>query len=379
MEDRQAVLLLFCVGDARPEALGRRGRNRDSGESGKGSEDPDGSWILEEGEGNDGGSFERMPPLPAGVWCGPHCRGARDLRRIGSNHPGPGGSPLLGGTRDLREKRIWGGFYLRMQPRLCLLPECGRAVTTEQLTRIFLRLQDREGANNINVVTAAHFLPQVSEAIRRAKEKGLKIPVIYNSSGYEKVESLRLLEGLVDVYLPDFKYMSPDLSGHLSHAPDYPEIAKAAIREMVRQVGGLRFRQETRKTVPSGLSGTPRASQGTRSPYEEEGSENTQSSLIQRGVIVRHLLLPGHVREAKAVVRYLYETYGNKIMISMMNQYTPMDRVREDPLLGRKVTEREYRRLWEYALEIGVENGFIQEGKTAEESFIPSWDGTGIL
>ena len=256
---------------------------------------------------------------------------------------------------------------------------CGRAVTTEQLTRIFLRLQDREGANNINLVTAAHFLPQVSEAIRRAKEKGLKIPVIYNSSGYEKVESLRLLEGLVDVYLPDFKYMSPDLSGHLSHAPDYPEIAKAAIREMVRQVGGLRFRQETRKTVPSGLSGTPRASQGTRSPYEEEGSENTQSSLIQRGVIVRHLLLPGHVREAKAVVRYLYETYGNKIMISMMNQYTPMDRVREDPLLGRKVTEREYRRLWEYALEIGVENGFIQEGKTAEESFIPSWDGTGIL
>ena len=231
----------------------------------------------------------------------------------------------------------------------------GKTVSEQQLADIFLRLQDTEKANNINLVTATHFIPQVAESLRIARDMGLRIPVIYNTGGYEKVSSLRLLEGLVDVYLPDLKYVSPDLAQRYSHAKDYPDRAKEAIREMVRQTGDAQFRPE---------------------PGNEE------NLLITKGVIVRHLLLPGHTEEAKKVVTYLHETYGDRIYISLMNQYTPMETVkavREDPLLGRKVTRREYEKLVNHALEIGVNNGFIQEGKTAEESFIPAWNGEGTL
>lgn len=221
----------------------------------------------------------------------------------------------------------------------------GVVITAERLAEIFLELQE-QNANNINLVTAGHYVPQVCRALGMAKEKGLSIPVVYNSSGYEKAETLKMLEGLVDIYLPDLKYMTSELSAQYSKAADYPETAKKAIAEMVRQQPVLRF--------------------------DDRG-------IMTAGVIVRHLLLPGHVREAKLVVQYLYETYGDQIYISMMNQYTPVEAVAEDKLLGRRVTKREYERLLDFAGEIGVTQGFYQEGKTAMESFIPPFDCQGVL
>ena len=217
--------------------------------------------------------------------------------------------------------------------------ERGKEVTVEELAEIMIKLQE-QNANNINLVTAGHYAPQTAAALSLAKKKGLRIPVVYNSSGYEKPETLRLLQGLVDVYLPDFKYLSRELSQKYSHAEDYGDRAKEALKEMIRQAGSPRF--------------------------DERG-------MIRGGVIVRHLLLPGHVEESKRVVEYLYKTYGNQIYISIMNQYTPMPAMAKDPLLSRRVTKREYRRLVDYAVSLGVEQGFIQEGDTAEESFIPEF------
>ena len=222
--------------------------------------------------------------------------------------------------------------------------ERGKEVSPERLVEIMLNLQEQK-ANNINLVTAGHYVPQVGAALALAREQGLCLPVVYNSSGYEKPETLRLLEGLVDIYLPDFKYMSPELAASCSRAPDYPEIAKAALEEMVRQAGSPRF--------------------------DERG-------MMTGGVIVRHLLLPGRVADSKKVVEYLYGTYGNRIYISLMNQYTPMPAVAGDPLLSRKVTKREYSRLVDYALFLGLEQGFILEGETSKESFIPEFDGEGV-
>lgn len=222
--------------------------------------------------------------------------------------------------------------------------ENGREVSVERLAEIMLSLQEQK-ANNINLVTAGHFAPQTAAALSLAKKQGLMIPVIYNSSGYEKPETLKLLAGLVNVYLPDFKYITPELAKKYSRAGDYVETAKAALEEMVRQTGDPRF-------DPRGM--------------------------ITGGVIVRHLLLPGHVSEAKKVTEYLYRTYGDQIYISLMNQYTPMPAMKEDPLLSRRATRREYERLVDYAVSLGVSQGFIQEGETAKESFIPEFDGEGV-
>ena len=218
-------------------------------------------------------------------------------------------------------------------------------LTEAQLADVFLRLEAK-GAANINLVTACHFIPQVSNALTDAKRQGLSIPVVYNSSGYESVSSLKMLEGLVDIWLPDFKYMDPSIAKAYSGAPDYPDAAKAAIREMVRICGGRE--------------------------YNGEG-------IMTRGVIVRHMLLPGHVSDSKKILKWLHETFGERILISVMNQYTPMPAVRDDPLLSRRVTRREYGRLLEYALEIGIEDGFFQEGKAAEQSFVPRFDGSGLV
>lgn len=222
--------------------------------------------------------------------------------------------------------------------------QSGKVITVEHLTELFLDLQAQK-ANNINLVTAGHFLPQVREALILAKEQGLTIPVVYNSSGYEKAEMLRYLEGLVDIYLPDLKYLEADLAGKYSHAKDYPEVAMKALEEMVRQV-----------RMPE---------------FDERG-------MMKKGVIVRHLLLPGHVRNSKKVLEYLYGTYGDQIYISLMNQYTPMPAMKDDPQLSRKVTDREYDRLLDHAISFGVTNCFIQEGETAKESFIPEFNGEGI-
>lgn len=223
--------------------------------------------------------------------------------------------------------------------------EAGRNVTTEELSRLFCLLQGK-GAENINLVTPDHFVPSILEALLLAKKAGLCIPVVYNCSGYEKTDTLRLLEGYVDVYLTDFKYMDSRLAGRYSHAPDYPEQAARALEEMVRQQGNAVF--------------------------DERG-------ILRRGVIVRHLLLPGCVENGRRVVRYAFENYGNRIFYSLMNQYTPCVQEQAYPELNRCVTRREYKALVDYALGLGIENGFIQEGETARESFIPDFDAPGFL
>lgn len=217
----------------------------------------------------------------------------------------------------------------------------GKPCTTEQLAETFLDLQAQH-AHNINLVTPTHMMPRILDALQLAKEKGLRIPIVYNTGGYENPETLKLLEGWVDIYLTDFKYMSSALSGAYSHAADYAEMAKPALAEMVRQTGEARF-------SPDGM--------------------------MQRGVIVRHLLLPGQTADSKTVVEYLYRTYGDKIWISLMNQYTPLEWVQEDPVLHRRVTQAEYDAVVDYAVELGVENGFTQEGEAASESFIPQFEG----
>lgn len=223
----------------------------------------------------------------------------------------------------------------------------GKEISNERLSEIFLELQEK-GANNINLVTPGHFMPQIVPAIERARNQGLNLPIVYNTSSYENVDTIRKLEGIVDIYLPDFKYMSSSLSEKYSHAPDYGEVAKKVVAEMVRQTGEASF-------------------------YEKEGQE-----LIQRGVIVRHLILPGCVEDSKNIIRYLYETYGDTIYLSIMNQFTPLKNVEKYPELNRKLTEDEYDEVVDFAIDLGVENGFIQEGETAEESFIPDFNCEGV-
>ena len=217
-----------------------------------------------------------------------------------------------------------------------------KSISPKDLAEIFLELE-RKKAENINLVTPTHYTIQIIEALKLAKEQGLSVPVVYNCSGYEKAETLRMLNGLVDIYLTDFKYMDAKLAERLSHAGDYPEVIKEALEEMVSQ-------------CPEAV-------------FDSDG-------MMQRGVIVRHLLLPNHVENAKAVVKYVYETYGEQVYLSLMNQYTPMKQVAEDPELSRRVTKREYDKLVDYALSLGVEHGFIQEGETAKESFIPPFDSS---
>ena len=223
--------------------------------------------------------------------------------------------------------------------------KAGQPVTIQHLADIFLSLQDK-GANNINLVTPSHFVPQICESLALAKSQGLTLPVVYNTGSYENVETLMLLDGLVDVYLPDLKYYSPVLSLQYSHAADYFEKASDAIAEMFRQVGRPVF--------------------------------SSESGIMTRGVIVRHLLLPGQVKDSKKILRYLHTTYGNDIYISIMNQYTPLPHVDTIPELNRKVSAEEYERVLDFALRIGIENGFFQEGEAASESFIPEFDGSGL-
>lgn len=222
--------------------------------------------------------------------------------------------------------------------------QAGKRVTKERLAEIFLELQEKQAAN-INLVTPTHYTPEIIWAVNQARKQGLSLPVVYNCSGYEKAETLKTLEGIVDIYLTDFKYMEREAALRYSKAPDYPETVKRALEEMVRQAD---------ETV-----------------FDGDG-------MMQKGVIVRHLLLPNHVKNAKAVVKYVYETYGDRVYVSLMNQYTPLPQVRAFPEIDRPVTGREYDRLIDYAVSLGVENGFIQEGKTAEESFIPAFDCEGV-
>lgn len=220
----------------------------------------------------------------------------------------------------------------------------GKVISKERLSDIFMELADK-GANNINLVTPGQYIPDIVWAVNDAKSRGMKLPIIYNTSGYENVTELKLLEGIVDVYLPDFKYMDSTLSARYSRAKDYPSVAKQALSEMVRQQPDVVIDDAT--------------------------------GLIQNGVIVRQLLLPGHVNDAKAVLKYLYDTYHDHVYISMMSQFTPIA-LKDYPEINRTVTKREYERLVNYALEIGITNAFIQEGDVAKDSFIPAFDCEGV-
>ena len=266
--------------------------------------------------------------------------------------------------------------------------KAGIEISIERLAEIFLELQEK-GANNINLVTAGHFVPQVVEALKQAKQQGLFLPVVYNTSSYEKVETLRLLDGYVDIYLPDLKYVDSTISSRYSHAADYFTYASAAIAEMVRQVGEPEFvfeqaagRAESSIELPADEKKKVSNQQNNRifnaAEYQER-SEAGESLLMRKGVIVRHLVMPGCVEDSKRVISYLLKTYGNQIFISIMNQYTPLPQYREYPELSRRVTEAEYDEVVDYAIGLGIENGFIQEGDVAEESFIPEFDGEGIV
>lgn len=222
--------------------------------------------------------------------------------------------------------------------------KAGKVISKERLSDIFVELADK-GANNINLVTPGQYIPDIVWAVNDAKSRGMKLPIIYNTSGYENVTELKLLEGIVDVYLPDFKYMDSTLSARYSRAKDYPSVAKQALSEMVRQQPDVVIDDAT--------------------------------GLIQKGVIVRQLLLPGHVNDAKAVLKYLYDTYHDHVYISMMSQFTPIA-LKDYPEINRTVTKREYERLVNYALEIGITNAFIQEGDVAKDSFIPAFDCEGV-
>lgn len=222
--------------------------------------------------------------------------------------------------------------------------KAGKLISKERLSDIFMELANK-GANNINLVTPGQYIPDIVWAVNDAKSRGMKLPIIYNTSGYENVTELKLLEGIVDVYLPDFKYMDSTLSARYSRAKDYPSVAKQALSEMVRQQPDVVIDDAT--------------------------------GLIQKGVIVRQLLLPGHVNDAKAVLKYLYDTYHDHVYISMMSQFTPIA-LKDYPEINRTVTRREYERLVDYALEIGITNAFIQEGDVAKDSFIPAFDCEGV-
>ena len=193
------------------------------------------------------------------------------------------------------------------QNREIAIGKDGCEIDVKRLAEIFLELQEK-GAANINLVTGAHYVPQITAALDIAGEQGMGLPVVYNSSGYEKVETLKLLEGYVDVYLPDYKYADPLLAQQLSHAADYPEIVGNALAEMVRQTGPVVF--------------------------DEEG-------YIKKGTIVRHLILPGHTRNSIQVLKHLQCAFGTQIYISIMNQYTPVYEQEKYRELNRRVTERE--------------------------------------
>ena len=231
------------------------------------------------------------------------------------------------------------------QNRNIAAAQTGKIISIDRLADIFLELQEK-GANNINLVTPTHFVVQIAQAIKKARRNGLIIPIVYNTGSYENIETLKLLDGLIDIYLPDMKYMDSSLSLKYSNAKDYFDVASKAFDEMFKQVG---------KPV-----------------FDKRG-------IMKRGMIVRHLILPGMTYDSKNVIKYLYETFKDDIYISIMNQYTPINRIKEYDNLNRRVTKKEYDEVVDYAIELGVVNGFIQEGGTADESFIPEFDYTGLL
>lgn len=222
----------------------------------------------------------------------------------------------------------------------------GREISEERLAEIFLELEEK-GALNINLVNPTHFVPQILRSIKTARKHGLSVPIVYNSGGYERVETLRMLEGRIDVYLPDVKYFSDELAVRFSAAPNYFDTVMNAVAEMVRQTGRPRF--------------------------DEYG-------IINKGVIVRHLVLPWQYRDSIEVIKHIGERFGGELLFSLMSQYTPFGRVKTDPMferMNRRITTFEYRKALEAVYEAGLE-GFVQEKSSAREEYTPRFDFDGI-
>ena len=228
---------------------------------------------------------------------------------------------------------------LYCQNRKISIEGYGKEISNKRLKEIMLELQITN-ASNINLVTPTHYVPQIASVLRKIKNKELFIPVVYNTSSYENIGTLMIMKDLVDIYLADLKYYDDDLASKYSFCSNYFEISTMAIDEMYRQVGSCKFGKD---------------------------------GLLLKGLIVRVLVLPGHIHDAKEIINYLYKTYKDSIIISIMNQYTPVFNSSYDNL-NRKLTKDEYEEVINYALTIGVTNAFIQEGDTALESFIPHFD-----
>lgn len=217
----------------------------------------------------------------------------------------------------------------------------GRELTTERLREIFENLID-QGAHNINLVTASHFLPSILPAL----SPKLPVPVVYNCGGYESVEALKLLEGKVDIYLPDLKYAEGPLAARLSHAPDYFDVARRAIDEMVRQVGPCEF-------GPDGM--------------------------LKKGVIIRHLILPGQVQNSLKVLDYIAEHFPKgTVLLSLMAQYVPSGRVRHTPPFDRPITEEEYKAVVDWLYMLDLTDGFLQERSAATDAYLPEFSLEGV-
>lgn len=220
----------------------------------------------------------------------------------------------------------------------------GIEIDPERLVEIYFELRDK-GANNINLVTPTHYALQIRDSIIEARSRGFDLPFVYNTGTYESEEIVEELKPHIDIWLPDMKYFSPELSTKYSGCPDYFEVASRALAVMVRD---------------------------TPCEFDSEG-------MMKRGVIVRHLVLPGETADSKKMLRYLHETYSDSIYISVMNQYTPVNNLPQYPQLMRRVTREEYDRVLVFAERIGIEKGFMQDGEVALESFIPAFNNEGVL
>ena len=215
----------------------------------------------------------------------------------------------------------------------------GREITIEELADIFLKQQEK-GVNNINLVTPTMYAYHIIEAIKIARKNGLNLPIIYNTNGYEKVETIKALDGYIDVYLPDLKYYSDILSKKYSNVDKYFEIATEAIKEMYKQVG--------------------------QATFNEEG-------IIQKGVIIRHLVLPNHLQNTKHILKWIKENLSD-IYVSIMAQYFPTYKAKGDSLIGRKLTQKEYKEIENFLYTLDLQNGYIQELGEHEEEYVPEWD-----
>ena len=216
----------------------------------------------------------------------------------------------------------------------------GRKITVERLAEIFL-IQQEKGVNNINLVTPTSYVIQIIEAIKIAKSKGLKIPIVYNTNGYENIETIKMLEGYIDIYLPDLKYAEDELAKKYSNVNNYFEISTKAIKQMVKQVGTPEFNSD---------------------------------GIIRKGVIIRHLVLPNEIENSKKVLKWIKENLPKEIYISVMAQYFPTYKAKENEQLNRKLTKKEWKEITSYIEELGIENGYIQELGEHEEEYVPKWD-----